>query len=111
MIPAALLLALGLRSVRRGDPRQHGHLMSAGVTLVGIRLALPFSDLPSTHRTLGLAVLALAAFTILLGRRALAWREGRSHQAALPRLHRAAGAFTLVVLVLATVAWLLGRRV
>ena len=107
LIPAALLLVLGLRSARRGDFRHHGHLMSAGVTLVGIRLALPFTYLPRTHQSLGLAVLALAAGTILLGRRALAWREGRSRQAGFPRIHRAAGAFTLIVLAFSVLAWLL----
>jgi hypothetical protein len=109
LLPAALLLALGLRSVRRGDPRHHGHLMTAAVTLVGIRLALPFPYLPRTHRSLGLGLLALAALTILLGRQALAWREGRSRRAAFPRLHRAAGAATLVALTLGAVAWLLWR--
>lgn len=107
LIPAALLLVLGLRAARRGDPRHHGHLMIAAFTLVGIRLALPFPDLPHAHRSLGLGLLALAAGTILLGRQALAWREGRSHRAALPRIHRAAGTFTLVVAALAAVAWLL----
>ena len=109
LLPAALLLALGLRSVRRGDPRHHGHLMAAAFTLVGIRLVLPFPYLPHAHRSLGLALLALAAATILLGRQALAWREGRSRRAAFPRLHRAAGTFTLVMLALATLAWLLRR--
>jgi hypothetical protein len=48
-----------------------------------------------------------AAMTVLLGRKALAWREGRSTQAFLPRLHRASGAATLTVLALTTVLWLL----
>jgi len=109
LIPAVLLLVLGIRSVRRGDPRHHGHLMSAGVTLVGIRLALPFPYLPHAHRILGIAVLAMAAVTILLGRRALAWREGRSRQAAFPRIHRATGTLTLTALALGAVAWLLRR--
>ncbi|HEX9010067.1 MAG TPA: hypothetical protein VF804_06855 [Holophagaceae bacterium] len=109
LVPAALLLALGLRAVRRGDPRIHGHLMAAAFTLVGIRLALPFPYLPHAHRNLGLGLLALAAGTILLGRQALAWREGRSHRAMLPRIHRAAGTFTLAVAALAAVAWLLRR--
>lgn len=107
LLPAVLLLVLGLRSVRRGDPRHHGYFMTAGVTLVGIRLALPFPYLPHTHRTLGIAVLALAGGTMLLGRGALAWREGRSRRAAIPRIHRAAGTLTLIVLAVAVAAWLL----
>jgi uncharacterized membrane protein YozB (DUF420 family) len=39
LIPVALLLALGLRAARRGDPRHHGHLMAAAFSLVTARRA------------------------------------------------------------------------
>ena len=109
LLPAVLSLALGLGAARRGEFRTHGHLMVAAIALVGIRLALPFPYLPRTHRSLGIGLLALAALTILLGRQALAWREGRSRRAAFPRIHRAAGAATLTALTLGAVAWLLWR--
>jgi lysylphosphatidylglycerol synthetase-like protein (DUF2156 family) len=109
LIPPVLLLALGLRAVRRGEFRVHGHLMAAAIALLGLRLTLAFPGLPRLHRGAGLAVLGLAGLTILLGRQALAWREGRSRQAALPRIHRAAGACTLIAVTLAAAAWLLQR--
>lgn len=109
LLPAALLLVLGLWAVRRGDPRRHGHLMAAAVTLAAVRMALASSGLPRALRLPAGLVFALAAGTIFLGRRALAWREGRSLRPDAPRLHRAAGTLTLAVLALATVAWLLRR--
>lgn len=109
LIPAGLLLTLGLRAVRRGAFRVHGHMMAAAVALLGIRLALAFPSLPRLPRAAGLAVLGLAGLTLLLGGQALAWREGRSRLAALPRIHRAAGACTLIAATLAAAAWLLQR--
>lgn len=109
LLPAALLLTLGLRAARRGDSRHHGHLMAAAFALVGLRLALSFPHLPHAHRGLGLGLFILVISTILLGRQALAWREGRSQHPAVPRIHRAAGTSTLVVAALAALAWLLRR--
>ena len=106
LLPAALLLILGLRAVRRGDPRPHGHFMAAGVLVIGTRLLLPLSR---PARGVGLGVLALAGITLLLGLQALAWREGKRPPSRLPRLHRAFGALTLIALALATAAWLLSR--
>ena len=106
LVPAAWLLLLGLRAVRRGDPRPHSHRMAAGILLVGLRLALP---MPFPARALGWGVFTLGAITLLVGRHALAWREGRNHRSGLPRLHRALGTLTLLALALAAVAWLLRR--
>ena len=110
LIPAALLLALALRAVRRGDHRLHGHLMTAGLTLIGLRLILHPRNLPTLHRPIWLGILALAGVTVLLGRMALAWREGRSTRTAFPRIHRAFGATTLIGLALTTLIWLLRNR-
>ena len=107
LIPAVALLAFALRAVRRGDHRLHGHLMTAGFTVAAIRMALHPIRLTEVRLAASLAILGLAATTILLGRRALAWREGRSHRAGFPRLHRAAGALTLVAATFALSAWLL----
>lgn len=110
LLPAAILLALALRAVRRGDHRLHGHLMAATVTIVILRILLHPRTLAPQHRALWLALLAAAGLTLLLGRRALAWREGRSLRAIAPRLHRAAGVFTLVLTTLTLVVWFLRDR-
>lgn len=110
LIPAALLLALALRAVRRGDYRLHGHLMTAVFTVVGLRLALHPRKLPGLHLTLWLSLLGAAGLTMLAGRQALAWREARSSHSALPRLHRSVGTTTLVGLALTTLVWLLRSR-
>ena len=111
LIPVALLVLLALRAVRRGEHRQHGYLMSAAFTLVGLRLLLHPRDLNRFHLIIWLLTLVVAAVTMLLGRAALAWREGRSTRATIPRLHRALGAATLIGLALTTVVWLLRSRV
>lgn len=110
LIPAALLLVLAVRAVRRGEHRLHGHLMSAAFTLIGLRLLLHPRNLMRLHLTLWLAILAGAGTTILLGRLALAWREARSTQATLPRIHRTFGTATLMGLALTTLVWLLRNR-
>lgn len=110
LIPAAILLAFALRAVRRGDHRLHGHLMAATVTVVLLRVVLHPRALTLRHILLWLALLAVAGTTILLGRAALAWREGRSSRAGIPRIHRAAGKLTLVLGTLALAAWILRVR-
>jgi hypothetical protein len=110
LIPAALLVILALRAARRGDHRLHGYCMTAALTLVGLRLLLHPRDLARLHLITWLASLGLAGTTALLGRMALAWREGHSSRAALPRLHRAFGTATLIGLALTTVVWLLRNR-
>ena len=107
LIPALLMLALALRAVRRGEHRLHGHLMSAAFTLVGLRVLLFPRDMTRFQLTLWLATAMAAGTTILLGRKALAWREGRSTRAFLPRIHRAFGVATLTALAITTVIWLL----
>jgi hypothetical protein len=107
LIPAAVLVILALRAVRQGAHRLHGYFMSATFTLVALRLLLHPTDLSQLHLTIWLTTLALAGTTLLLGRMALAWREGRSSRAAIPRLHRAFGVTTLIGLVLTTLVWLL----
>jgi uncharacterized membrane protein YozB (DUF420 family) len=111
LIPAALLVLLALRAVRRGEHRQHGYYMIAAFTLVGLRLLLHPRDLTRLHSIIWMLTLAVAAVTVLLGRFALAWREGRSARAGIPRLHRALGAITLVGLALTTLVWLMRSRV
>jgi len=110
LIPAAALLCLALWAVRRGDHRLHGHLMTAAMTLIGLRLVLHPRGLSPHHRTLWLITLAAAGITILLGRMALAWREGRSNPTAIPRIHRAFGTATLIGLSLTTLVWLMRNR-
>jgi hypothetical protein len=110
LLPAAVLLALALRAVRRGDHRLHGHLMAATVTIVILRLLLHPRTLAPHHRALWLALLVAAGLTLLLGRRALAWREGRSQRAMAPRLHRSAGVLTLVLTAFTLVVWFLRDR-
>lgn len=107
LIPAALMLALALRAVRRGEHRLHGHLMSAAFTLVGLRILLHPRGFSRLHLTLWLATLCTAGTTVLLGRMALAWREARSTQASVPRVHRAFGAATLTGLGLTILVWLM----
>lgn len=110
LIPVALLLALALHAVRRGEYRFHGHLMTAAFTLIGLRLFLHPRGLNAVHRTTWLITLAAAGLTLLLGRMALAWREARSTHPSMPRIHRTAGATTLVGLALSTLVWLLRNR-
>jgi hypothetical protein len=110
LIPAAFLLAFALRAVRRGEHRLHGHLMAATVTLVMLRVLLHPRTLAAHHLTLWLVLLSVAGGTLLLGRAALAWREGRSQRAGIPRLHRAAGAFTLLLTAFTLAVWFLRDR-
>jgi hypothetical protein len=110
LIPAALLLAFALRAVRRGDHRLHGHFMVAAFTVVGLRVLLHPRSLAQVHLTAWAITLAAAGTTILLGRKALAWREARSVQAYLPRIHRAFGVATLSGLVLTIAIWLFRNR-
>ena len=111
LIPAALLLILAIRSVRRGDHRLHGHLMTAVFTIIGLRLVLHPRELTPHHRAIWLFLLATAGTTILLGRMALAWRETRSTHRAFPRIHRGFGTVTLMCLAIATLVWLMRNRV
>jgi hypothetical protein len=106
-LPAALAVAYAFRAVHRGEYRLHGHLMASAFTLMGLRLLLQANHSPRLHLNLWLGALGLAGATLLLGRQALAWREGRSWKAALPRLHRTAGILTLITVSLVTLAWLL----
>jgi hypothetical protein len=110
LIPAAILLGFALRAVRRGDHRLHGHLMAATVTVVLLRVVLHPRALAPRHILLWLALLAVAGTTLLLGRVALAWREGGSTRATIPRIHRAAGALTLILAGLTLAAWFLRNR-
>ena len=110
LIPAALLLALALRAVHRGEYRLHGYLMTAVFTLVGLRLLLHPRDLGLAHRAIWLITLTAAGLVILLGRMALAWREARSTHPSVPRIHRTIGKTTLVGLALTTLVWLLRHR-
>lgn len=110
LFPAAILLALALRAVRRGDHRTHGYLMVAGFTVIGLRVILHPRSLAQVQLTAWAITLAAAGTTILLGRKALAWREARSVQASLPRIHRAFGIATLTGLVLTISIWLLRSR-
>lgn len=110
LIPAAVLLVLALRAVRLGDHRLHGYLMTAAFTFIGLRLVLHPRDLHPHHRIIWLITLAAAGTTILLGRMALAWREGRSNRTAIPRIHRAFGTATLVGLALTALVWLLRNK-
>lgn len=98
---------LALRAVRRGEQRRHGHLMAVAVTLVALIALLHPADVPAHTPTAGWSWLALAASTMLLGRWALAWREGRSRWRHAPQLHRAAGMTTLLSFALLLVLWLL----
>ncbi len=111
LIPAALLVFLALRAVRRGEHRQHGYYMTAAFTLVGLRLLLHPRDLTRFHFIIWFLTLAASAVTMPLGRAALAWREGRSTRATIPRLHRAFGTATLIGLIFTTLVWLVRSRV
>jgi len=110
LIPAAILLALALRAVRRGEHRLHGHLMMAAFTVIGLRVLLYPRDLTRPHLLSWLSVLSVAGMTMLAGRAALAWRETRSTRTAAPRIHRTFGAATLIGLALATLIWMLRHR-
>jgi len=107
LIPAAIVLALALRAVRRGDHRLHGHLMAAAVTVVLLRVVLHPRALAPHHLTLWLILLGAACTTLLLGRAALAWREGQGRKPWIPRVHRAAGATTLVLTLFVLTVWFL----
>lgn len=107
LIPAALLLAMGLRAVHGGEHRLHGHLMAAAVTLTGLRVILYPRALTTLHLGLWLATLGLAGTTLLLGRRALAWRESRSTSARGTGIHRVMGTLTLTSLAVTVILWLL----
>jgi hypothetical protein len=109
-IPAAVLLAFALLAVRRGEHRLHGYLMVATVTVVILRMILQPRALAAPHLALWLALLAAAGLTLLLGRGALAWREGRSARSALPRIHRIAGTLTLALTAATLVVWFLRNR-
>ncbi|MDP1832654.1 MAG: hypothetical protein Q8K67_11395 [Geothrix sp.] len=110
LIPAALLPALPLLAVRRGEHRLHGYLMTATLTLLGVRLLLHPRPLGRFHLALWLAALTVAGATLLMGRLALAWREARSTHSAYPRFHRALGCLTLVGLAITVLVWLLRHR-
>ncbi len=110
LIPAALLPILALLAVRRGEHRLHGHLMTAALTLVGLRLLLNPRPLTQFHLALWLTTLAAAGATLLMGRLALAWREARSTHNVYPRIHRAMGTLTLVGLAITILIWLLRDR-
>jgi len=110
LIPAVLLVAFALRAARRGAHRLHSYLMTAAFTVVGLRLVLRPRAFPPGHLELGLAVLGLAGGAMILGRGALAWREGRSRNPQVPRFHRALGSLTLTSFALALVFWLLRDR-
>lgn len=110
LLPAALLVALALGAVRRGEHRLHGHLMAAAVTITGLRILLYPRAFTTLHLGLWLVVLSLAGTTLLLGRQALAWRESRGSRQGLPRVHRAFGAATLIGLGCTALVWLLRNR-
>lgn len=74
-----------------------------------LRLALRSQELIRLQRIVAFTLLVLLGCTLVLGRSALAWREGRSRHAGVPRFHRAAGTLSLVGLALAVTAWLLRR--
>ena len=109
-LPATLLMAFALRAVRQGEHRLHSYLMTAAFTVVGLRVMLYPRALARLHLTIWLLTLGLAGITILLGRKALAWRETRSLQATAPRIHRLLGATTLSGLALTLLVWLLRNR-
>jgi hypothetical protein len=109
-LPAAVLLACALLAARRGDHRLHGYLMVATVTVVILRVILQPRALAPHHLALWLALLAAASLTLLLGRTALAWREGRSDRSAIPRIHRTAGTLTLLLATATLVVWFLRNR-
>ncbi|HEX7553609.1 MAG TPA: hypothetical protein VF378_08645 [Geothrix sp.] len=109
-IPVVVLLAFALRAVRRGDYRLHGYLMVATVTVVILRLLLHPRTLAAHHFALWSALMVLAGTTLLLGRAALAWREGRSDHSTIPRIHRTAGALTLALTAATLVVWFLRNR-
>ena len=84
--------------------------MTAALTMVVIRLILHPRTMQLRHLGAWGAILVCATFTSFLGRRALAWREARSQQGHLSRIHRAAGLITLVGLALTMGYWLLRAR-
>ena len=84
--------------------------MTGALTVVVLRLILYPRSMHLRHLAAWGAVLACAAPTLVLGRRALAWREARSQQGHLPRIHRASGLITLACLALTMGYWLLRTR-
>ena len=110
LIPAVLLVALALRAARQGAHRTHGYLMTAAFTTVALRMLLRPRAFPSGYLEVVVGVLGLAGGAMILGRGALAWREGRSRNPQVPRFHRALGSLTLVSFALALVFWLLRDR-
>jgi hypothetical protein len=110
LVPAAILVILALRAVHRGAQRLHGYLMTAAFTVLGLRMLLRPRAFPPWHLEAGLVVLGLAGATLLLGRVALAWREGRSRKRHASRMHRSSGVITLLSFALALVLWLLRDR-
>lgn len=109
LILPATLLGLALQAVHRGDYRRHAHFMIAAVACIALGLCLAYPGLPAPVRPLAMALLGLLGVTALLGRGALAWREGHPRFARVPRLHRGMGALSLVGLALGLGAWLLRR--
>jgi hypothetical protein len=107
LIPAAIVLALALRAARRGDHRLHGHLMAAAVTVVLLRVVLHPRALTPRHLILWLVLLAAAGTTLLLGRAALAWREGSGRRPWVPLVHRTVATFTLALATFVLAVWFL----
>ena len=79
--------------------------MTAALTMVVIRLILHPRTMQLRHLGAWGAILVCATFTSFLG-----WRETRSQQGHLSRIHRAAGLITLVGLALTMGYWLLRAR-
>ncbi len=84
--------------------------MTSAFTIIGLRVLLYPRGLVSLHLTTWLLTLISAGLTILLGWRALAWRETRSTRSSIPRIHRAFGTVTLIGLALTTLVWLMRSR-
>jgi lysylphosphatidylglycerol synthetase-like protein (DUF2156 family) len=109
LILPAVLLGLALHAVHRGEHRRHAHLMIAAMGCIALGLCLAYPGLQAPGRPIAMALLGLLGVTAVLGRGALAWREGHPRFARVPRLHRAAGALSLLSLALGLGAWLLRR--
>ena len=110
LVPAALLVLLAIRAVRRGDHRLHGYLMTMGFTVAALRMVLRPASFPPWHLEAGLGLLGLVGWTLALGHLSLAWREGRGWNATIPRFHRAFGTLTLLLTALAALLWLARTR-
>lgn len=109
LILLTVLLGLALHAAHRGDHRRHGHIMITVIGCFTLGCYLAYPELPAPVRPLAMALLILLGVTALLGRGALAWREGHLRFARVPRLHRALGAISLISLAIGLGAWLLGR--